>query len=302
MCKKLILLITSSIDETASYMIKKFNGDVVFFRLDIDRFDQYVFSIIEGGWKISSGGRSVSMQQVHSIYYRKPILPDLHLFEPQYHAMIQRDIISVVNGIADSFQGTVLTKPSVLRKTENKVYQLICAQKFGFQMPQSYIGNSSHACMTFSSHDSIIKPISTGKTFGPNGYEIYQTSLFHDSINEVSLTPVYLQSYVPKAYEVRVTIIGKKVYSVRIDTNNKIDWRADYVNHRYSLVSMPDAILQKCFQMMKAFGLSFGAFDFIVTPDEHWVFLEVNPNGQWLWLESSLSLDISNSIVHLLLQ
>ena len=40
-----------------------------------------------------------------------------------------------------------------------------------------------------------------------------------------------------------------------------------------------------------------GAFDFIVTPEDKWVFLEVNPNGQWLWLEQSLNLDISKKIL-----
>lgn len=53
------------------------------------------------------------------------MLPDLSLYDPQYHTMIQRDIISVINGIADSFPGKVLTKPSIFRKTENKVYQLM---------------------------------------------------------------------------------------------------------------------------------------------------------------------------------
>jgi D-alanine-D-alanine ligase-like ATP-grasp enzyme len=52
--------------------------------------------------------------------------------------------------------------------------------------------------------------------------------------------------------------------------------------------------------MMEDFHIVFGAFDFIVTPDDEWVFLEVNPNGQWLWLEESLQLDISQKIVEYL--
>lgn len=52
---------------------------------------------------------------------------------------------------------------------------------------------------------------------------------------------------------------------------------------------------------MDAFNLMFGAFDFIVTPRNEWVFLEVNPNGQWLWLERSLNLNISQKIVEYLI-
>lgn len=302
MTRGLVMVITSSIDETASYIIKTYSNEAEFFRVDVDRFDQYTFSVTEEDWQITSSTGTVFGNQVQSIYYRKPMLPDLRMFEPRYHAMIQRDIISLINGIADSFPGVVLTKPSVLRKTENKIFQLICAKKYGFQIPQSYIGNSNQVCMDFSMCESIIKPVSTGKTYGTDGCEIYQTNLFHDFRDDVSLTPVYLQSYVPKAYEVRVTIIGKDVYPIRIDTQNRIDWRTDYQNHQYSEIPIPNAIVHKCFQLMEDFSLAFGAFDFIVTPDGQWVFLEVNPNGQWLWLELSLGLTISEKIIRYLLR
>ena len=49
--------------------------------------------------------------------------------------------------------------------------------------------------------------------------------------------------------------------------------------------------------MLKDFGLMFGAFDFIVDQNGDWIFLEINPNGQWLWLEKILGLPISKKIV-----
>lgn len=52
---------------------------------------------------------------------------------------------------------------------------------------------------------------------------------------------------------------------------------------------------------MKDMNLSFGAFDYIVTLDDEWIFLEINPNGQWLWLEQSLDLDISQKIIDYLI-
>ena len=72
----------------------------------------------------------------------------------------------------------------------------------------------------------------------------------------------------------------------------------DYSNHRYSLIDCPKDIIRKCYQMMLDFNLVFGAFDFIVTPENEWIFLEINPNGQWLWLEQSLGLDISQHILN----
>ena len=90
------------------------------------------------------------------------------------------------------------------------------------------------------------------------------------------------------------------IYAVRIDTSNKIDWRLDYSNHKYTVIKCPEEIEDFCIQMLIDFQLEFGAFDFIVTNDNQWYFLEVNPNGQWLWLENILELDISEKIIDLL--
>lgn len=300
MGRKRVLIITSSTDETASYMVSRYSTVADFFRVDVDKFAQYRFFIGNNGWSISKDCSKITSADAYSIYYRKPMLPDLSSYDSQYHLMIQRDIISVINGIADSFSGKVLTKPSILRKIENKVYQLVYAEKNGWNIPQSYIGNNSNDCSEYEKNASIIKPLTTGKTYGRNGWELYQTNMFRSIDEDISITPVYLQSYIPKQFEVRVTIVGKQVYPVRIDTKNRVDWRADYPNHRYTQIICPHDVIKKCYQMMKDFSLTFGAFDFIVTPEDKWIFLEVNPNGQWLWLEQNLGLAISKKIVEYL--
>ena len=294
---KKILIITSSIDETASYIIRRYSDLADFFRVNVDKFSEYRFCIENDGWSISDKYATINSESIYSIYYRKPMLPDLRMYDPQYHLLIQRDIISIINGIVDSFCGRVITKPSILRKTENKVYQMIYASKHGWNIPKSYIGNDKMISNEYTNSLSIIKPLTTGKTYGKNGWELYQTNIFRGIEEDIDLTPVYLQHYIPKQYEVRITIIAKEVYAVRIDTKNKIDWRLDYQNHKYTLIACPENVIRKCYQMMTDFNLIFGAFDFIVTPENEWIFLEVNPNGQCLWLEQSLSLDISKKIL-----
>lgn len=308
---KRILVVTSSIDETASYIISQSPSD--YFRFDVNKFSDFEISIGNGGWTIKKKRNlqyasqdknmvldEISETETQAIYYRKPMLPALTLYHSQYHSLIQRDIIALVNGIVDSFTGIVLSKPAILRKCENKIYQLLYAATHGFIVPQSYIGNSDDSLKEYMKQKSIIKPISTGKTHGEYGWELYQTNILMPTVAEISLTPVYLQEYIPKQYEVRMTIVGEQAFSVRIDTENKIDWRADYEHHKYTLIECPTDLKHKCMQMMRDFDIRFGAFDFIVTPENEWIFLEVNPNGQWLWLEKELEIDISGSIIGLL--
>ncbi len=228
-------------------------------------------------------------------------MPDVSEYETKYHNMIQRDILALINGIVDSFNGFVLSKPSILRKTENKIFQLIYADENGWNTPESYIGNSNCDCRLHTDGQSIIKPISTGIIRDKEISEIYHTNIYEYTGDDISLTPIYLQKYIRKQYEVRLTVVGKAFYAVRIDTLDKVDWRKDYENHRYTLIKCPEDIATKCTEMLHDFDIYFGAFDFIVTPEDEWIFLELNPNGQWLWLENSLSIDISKKIVEVLM-
>jgi len=303
--KKSILIITSSIDCTVDLIIQRFNKNVNFFRINVDNFSNYKISVGQkySIWEITDlqNNITINKSEIGSIYYRKPMFPDLSEYEPEYHMMIQRDIIGLINGIVDSFEGKVLSKPCLLRESENKTNQLIYAINHNWKTPNSFIGNDSDKQLDFSSIRSIIKPLTTGKVDTKNGCELYQTNYFNYKVNTISLTPIYLQTYITKLYEVRITIINTTFYTVRIDTKDKLDWRADYKNHKYSIIECPKKIQKQCLAMLKNYNLRFGAFDYIVTPENKWIFLELNPNGQWLWLEEALNLDISEQIINYLL-
>ena len=91
-----------------------------------------------------------------------------------------------------------------------------------------------------------------------------------------------------KNYEVRLTCVNHSVFAVRIDSEDKLDWRKNYAGLKYSVIECPHIIINRCFKLMEDFGLKFGAFDFIVNKSDEWIFLEINPNGQWLWLEKCI--------------
>lgn len=303
MSKKIVLIITSSIDVTVDYLIDKYNEEADFFRFNVDMLSKYEIGVVNAyGWYIKNKltGFCLYKRDVYSIYYRKPTFPNLSDYEIQYRSMIQRDIDCFINGIANDFDGKVLSKPYILRKTENKVFQLLYAIKQGLNIPKSYIGNDNNVAEIFSNERSIIKPLTTGKVYSNNNCEIYQTNIFSGFNEDISLTPIYLQSYQEKQYEARLTIINKTVYAVRIDCDDKIDWRKDYDSHRYTVIDCPLAIKNMCNQMLEDLELKFGAFDFIVDEEDNWIFLEVNPNGQWQWLEEKLNLNISEKIVEYL--
>ena len=135
-----------------------------------------------------------------------------------------------------------------------------------------------------------------------NKVELYQTNYFTEFDDDISMTPIYLQNYQNKKYEVRLTYISGSFFTVRIDSEDKLDWRRDYSKLKYSVIKCPEKIENQCKMLLKNFGLNYGAFDFIVNEDNEWIFLEVNPNGQWQWLEQELQLPISEKIVEYLIE
>lgn len=295
---KKVLIITSSIDSTVDYILNKYDGIAEFYRFDVDVFSKY--EVVLGGtrqWVISCSEWSLEKKELYSIYYRKPRLPELDKYNLDYQGMIAKDIISLINGIVDDFHGKVLTKPYILRKTENKAFQLLYAQKKGLLIPESFVGNSNKRSSNFLDKKSIIKPLTTGKIKSGDGVELYQTSYFTMLDEDISLTPIYLQEYINKLYEVRMTYIDGCFFTVRIDSEDKLDWRRNYRTLQYKIIDCPLEIIGQCTRLLKDFRLYYGAFDFIVDENNQWVFLEVNPNGQWLWLEHELQIPISKKIV-----
>lgn len=295
MIRNVILIITSSLDYTVDYLISKYK-DVNFFRVNVDMFENYQFLVTGDAWSIRLKQKSVKSEEVLSIYYRKPVLPNLAEIEAPLRRMVEQDILGLLNGIADSFGGVVLTKPSLLRLIENKTYQLIVLSRLGVSFPTSHIGNTKDMDQKIETAEKIIKPLSLGKIDFGNEFEVFQTNRLSEPVGNISLTPVYIQEEIEREYEIRITCIGEKMWPVRIDSDT-LDWRRLSAKNQYKSVLLPKDIEQLCAIIMKTFDITFGTFDFIVTPAGEWVFLEVNPNGQWLWLEQALDLDISENLI-----
>ncbi len=117
----------------------------------------------------------------------------------------------------------------------------------------------------------------------------------------VSHSAHLFQARVPKTADVRTVVVGERAFSARITAPpGLVDWRADYLNLSYEPVTCPDGLCEALVEFLADFGLSFGAFDFAVTEDSTWWFLECNPNGQWAWLEGAVGLPVADAIADLL--
>ena len=194
-----------------------------------------------------------------------------------------------------------------------KLHQAYIAKKLGFLIPETFQGSSPRYADSFLKNNKgeiCIKPLEAInlRLLKRKKIFIHYTSKFKKrglkQLSSLKLCPVILQTFINKNYEIRATVVGNKVFAASIDTSEaselaKIDWRHyDWGNTPYYKIKLPDQINQKLLTMNKKLGLVYGAYDLIKSKTGEYYFLEVNPLGQWLWVEDLTGLKISEGIAN----
>lgn len=122
----------------------------------------------------------------------------------------------------------------------------------------------------------------------------------------LSIVPGIYQALVPKAYELRVTMMGRRALTARVlsqqTRTGRLDWRKAYAELEMEPFELPAEVAEQCYALMCKLELVFGCFDFIVRPDGQYVFLEVNQAGQFLFVENYAGLPLLDAFTELLRQ
>jgi glutathione synthase/RimK-type ligase-like ATP-grasp enzyme len=192
-----------------------------------------------------------------------------------------------------------------------KLHQAYIAKKEGFLIPETFQGSSPRFANYFlkkNKGDICIKPLEAInlRLLKKKKILIHYTSKFKkrglNKLSSLKLCPVILQTFINKSYEIRATVVGNKIFAASIDTSNasesaKVDWRHyDWKNTPYYKIKLPNIINEKLLKINHKLGLVYGAYDLIKSTTGEYYFLEVNPLGQWLWVEDLTGLKISEGI------
>ncbi len=161
-----ILIITSSFDKTVDYIINKFSN-INFIRLNVDELEKNQISITNfPEFRVSIKNETFKIanlfESIFSIYYRKLFLPDLNKYDANYHTYMQKEIYSFITGLVDSFNGKILTTPSILRKVENKIYQLKIANDLNCNIAYFSLDENSATALKLAKEGKIVAVYENG--------------------------------------------------------------------------------------------------------------------------------------------
>jgi hypothetical protein len=233
------------------------------------------------------------------VWLRRPVPPYLpDGMHPGDKIIAERECREFLRGVLhtvapDAFWVNSMTSYA---RAESKIFQLSLARGCGFSLPKTLISNDAAAIRQFirdNRSPTVYKPFAqsvwhTETTMTATWVkEITEDKIPDDPI--MSPTPGIFQEKVEKAYELRITVMGRHVVAAKLDSQNsegtRDDWRARVGENRIEPVTLPQAVPDSCIALLGRMGLVFGCFDLIVTPRGEYVFLEVNQMGQFLWLD-----------------
>jgi ATP-grasp ribosomal peptide maturase len=259
--------------------------------------------------RVTCANGPVDLAAVRSVFYRRPgdfdMPPGLSGPELQF-ARAQARV--GLGGVLAALPARWVNHPSALADAEYKPRQLSLAVTAGFATPRTLVTNDPDAVRAFAEHvgDMVVKSLAEPIIHEAGTYTPVWTRRLTRvdtegarSLAGVEVTAHLFQEWLDKAYEVRLTAVGDRLFPVAIIAGSdeaRVDWRSDYDALTYRVVGCPDAIAVGIRRYLAANGLRYGAFDFIVTPGGQWVFLECNGAGQWGWLAEECALPIAESI------
>lgn len=265
------------------------------------------------GWagRMSESEIATQIDQVVSVYYRRPSqfrFPPGMSNADQVYAGEEARI--GVGGVLAALDCRWVNHPHAIARAEWKPLQLDIARICGLITPRTLISNDVGEAVEFAERVGgrvVCKSLSSViLAEGDQHKLVYTTPVDPAAIDPdtFAATAHLVQEWVPKACESRVTVVGDQLLAVAIETKSArahIDWRTDYDLLHYQRVEVPTDIGTGLLAYLRALGLHYGAFDFVITPEGEWVMLECNPSGQWLWLHHLADLPIPSAMAELLI-
>jgi hypothetical protein len=257
-----------------------------------------------GSWSggFTHQGHMLSFENLVSVWRRRPT--SYKVAEEGYtlgqKKFIEEEADRAFLGIVESFSQAplVVSQTHAVRRAELKALQLAIAQRLGMRVPRTLLTNDPVAAKAFyetCKGQVILKAVSRGiidEQSDALNKALYTTKietehLSENRIQQMRLTGHVLQEYIPKALEVRVVVIGKRVFTAEIHSPH-LDFRERYGDNSYKVHQLPAAVEHQVLALVKEFELQFSSMDLLVSPDGEYLFIDLNPNGQWLWLQQHI--------------
>jgi glutathione synthase/RimK-type ligase-like ATP-grasp enzyme len=258
---------------------------------------------------ITLRGRRIDLDTIGSAWWRRPQQPRISAdVQGDTHRLFAaNETAEALAGLWHALDSYWVNEPRADHVAHRKITQLRVAQEVGLRLPTTLITNDPDEARRFiDAHgyqQVIYKSFSALEQAWRETRRIRAEEL--ELIDSVRYAPVIFQEYVEAIYDVRITIVGDELFPAAIysqQTGYPTDFRMEMDRATIEPCELPAEVADRLRRLMARLGLRYGAVDMRLRPDGAHVFLEVNPAGQWLFIEEVTRQPIAASLARLLVE
>lgn len=330
MSNKTILILTHAKDDCAELVIQQLTSENrSFVRFNTEEFQKTVKLILrldttgnfEGEYLFPN--KKLPFEEIGAVWNRRIHEPELGTeldYDTELKTWMTDETIWALNISFTLFQCPVVNPFEINERLKfNKLTQMQRAASLGLEIPLTCMTNHLPEIEKFwqkAQKEVIFKKIrkalfhfKNGKRMLVHTNKIPEEKFTPENLQRMRFCPMFFQSHIPKKFDIRSVVVGDEVFSFAIHSQDvpegKIDYRTAAVlgklsSMKHEVINLGAKVNKLLTAYTKSFGLSFSVIDLILTPDDHLVFLEDNPNGQWGWLEHMTKAKISKAFANYL--
>jgi hypothetical protein len=252
-------------------------------------------------------GDSVEVGRLDVVWWRRffhnQIVLPADVSDPTAVDVITGDCrVSAMGVMLSDFRGAWVSHPDATRRAENKLVQLRAARGAGFRIPKTLVSQNSERIREFAAAQGgrvVVKSLTNTSHAALTAAVIDEEVLRSD--RALRLCPAIYQELIPGTRHLRVHGFGNEYHAALI-TCEQLDWRYHLANATIEEYALPSAIQTALSKVMQTLDLRMGVFDLKMTPSGEIIWLEVNPQGQFLFIEGLSDMGITNSLVDFLVR
>jgi glutathione synthase/RimK-type ligase-like ATP-grasp enzyme len=248
-----------------------------------------------------AGYDDLDFASVHSVWWRRPQpfrFPPA-LSNPTDLRFARSEAATAFFGLYQALDAFWVNDPVRDEAAHHKPWQLALAQKMGLGIPITLMTNDPEEARDFwRQHEGNV----IYKQFRATAEVWSETRRLREEemalVENVRVTPVIFQRYVDAIADIRVTVIGDGLFAAAADMRNAeypLDFRYN-LNLPWKRHELPKTVEDNLLQLTRRFGLEYGAIDLRLTPEGEYIFLEINPAGQFLWIEHATGQKIAQAL------
>ncbi|MER6378346.1 hypothetical protein ABT255_61520 [Streptomyces mirabilis] len=261
-------------------------------------------------FEISGTGTRLSIPELildnsSSVWWRRPgrFQISAEISEQEISDFCYGECDAMIRGSFMASDVVVINDPLIQKRASYKPLQLSVARRLGLSVPATLMTNDPRAVVEFRSQVGacVFKPF---RSF-PGGF-LETRAMDDDALSDLAAlkyAPIIIQQKVAPASDIRVNVFGEDVYAARAVLSHPgaaLDWRLDPAVHWQSC-DLPKSLVDRILRLVSVLGLHYGCIDMRLTPDGEYYFLEINPAGQFLFIEIQTEQPLSLAMAKLLL-